>query len=142
MPAENIHFDSDGCTLAGTYVQAAAPVAAALLITGSGRTDRDSDARLPFHQTLTTTTLHNEAENLRFAAAANRSSPWCGRSEPTSPAGSLSQGQGWPTQNWHHRQYRVVQMPVGRAIMNAVSSEKSGQAGTLCYARPGGRSRM
>ncbi len=52
MPAENIHFDSDGCTLAGTYVQAAAPVAAALLITGSGRTDRDSDARLPFHQTL------------------------------------------------------------------------------------------
>ncbi len=52
MPAEDIHFDSDGCPLAGTYIQAAAPVAAALLIPGSGRTDRDSNAQIPFRQTL------------------------------------------------------------------------------------------
>jgi uncharacterized protein len=52
MPTDDIRFDSDGCTLAGTYIQATAPVAAALLITGSGRTNRDSDARLPFRQTL------------------------------------------------------------------------------------------
>ncbi|MGO8959350.1 MAG: alpha/beta hydrolase [Streptosporangiaceae bacterium] len=42
-----MRFDSDGCALAGTSTEAANPVAAALLITGSGRTDRDSDARLP-----------------------------------------------------------------------------------------------
>jgi pimeloyl-ACP methyl ester carboxylesterase len=46
MRSEEITFDSDGCTLAGTYVEADRPAAAALLITGSGRVDRDSDARL------------------------------------------------------------------------------------------------
>jgi uncharacterized protein len=52
MPTEDARFNNDGCALAGTYIQAAAPVAAALLITGSGRANRDSDARLPFRQTL------------------------------------------------------------------------------------------
>ncbi len=46
MSGEEVSFDSGGCSLAGTFTAAASPVAAALLITGSGRTDRDSNARL------------------------------------------------------------------------------------------------
>lgn len=42
---EDVRFASGGCTLAGTFAEVAAPVAAALIITGSGRIDRDSDAR-------------------------------------------------------------------------------------------------
>lgn len=42
-------FDSDGITLAGTLTEVPDPVAAALLITGSGRINRDSDARLGRH---------------------------------------------------------------------------------------------
>lgn len=48
----DVTFYSGGCTLAGTFTQAAEPIAAALLITGSGRTNRDSDARLPGGRTL------------------------------------------------------------------------------------------
>jgi pimeloyl-ACP methyl ester carboxylesterase len=48
----DVTFYSGGCTLAGTFTEAAEPVAAALLITGSGRTDRNSDARLPGGRTL------------------------------------------------------------------------------------------
>jgi alpha/beta superfamily hydrolase len=47
MRTHDIQFGSAGCTLAGTFAEAASPVAAALLITGSGRVNRDSDARLP-----------------------------------------------------------------------------------------------
>ena len=39
-------FYSDGYTIAGTLTEVAAPVAAALVITGSGRINRDTDARL------------------------------------------------------------------------------------------------
>ena len=49
---EEITFESDGCPLAGTYVQVPDPMAAALLIVGSGRTDRNSDVRLPAGQKL------------------------------------------------------------------------------------------
>jgi pimeloyl-ACP methyl ester carboxylesterase len=52
MSAREVSFDSGGCTLAGTYAEAANPIAAALLITGSGKTDRDSDVHLPLHQML------------------------------------------------------------------------------------------
>jgi uncharacterized protein len=52
MLTAEVTFDSGGCTLAGTYAEAADPVAAALLITGSGKTNRDSDVRLPLHQVL------------------------------------------------------------------------------------------
>jgi uncharacterized protein len=45
--AEDVTFSSSGCILAGTFTQPGDPVAAALLITGSGRTDRNCDARLP-----------------------------------------------------------------------------------------------
>jgi uncharacterized protein len=48
----DVTFYSGGCTLAGTFTEAAEPVAAALLITGSGRTDRDSSARVPGGRTL------------------------------------------------------------------------------------------
>jgi uncharacterized protein len=48
----DVTFYSGGYTLAGTFTEAAEPVAAALLITGSGRTDRDSSARLPGGRTL------------------------------------------------------------------------------------------
>lgn len=47
MPIADVRIDSGGCALAGTYVEAVEPRAAALLIPGSGRTDRDSDVRLP-----------------------------------------------------------------------------------------------
>ena len=48
----DVRIDSDGCSLAATYLEAAGPVAAALLIVGSGRTDRNSDVRLPFGMKL------------------------------------------------------------------------------------------
>src|SRR5580692_4508856 len=47
VPSEEVTFDSGGCTIAGTFTEAADAVAAALLITGGGRSDRNSDARLP-----------------------------------------------------------------------------------------------
>jgi len=40
------HFYSDGCHLAGTLTEIPDPVAAAVVITGSGKLNRDSDARL------------------------------------------------------------------------------------------------
>lgn len=40
------HFYSDGCHLAGTLAEVPDPVAAAVVITGSGKLNRDSDARL------------------------------------------------------------------------------------------------
>jgi alpha/beta superfamily hydrolase len=47
MSSQDIRLDSSGCTIAGTFTEADSPVAAAVLITGSGRVNRDSDARLP-----------------------------------------------------------------------------------------------
>lgn len=47
MPGEEVTFDSGGCAIAGTFTEAADPVAAALLIPGGGKSDRNSDARLP-----------------------------------------------------------------------------------------------
>jgi hypothetical protein len=44
--SKDVRFDSEGYPIAGTFTEVPAPVAAALLITGSGRIDRDSDARL------------------------------------------------------------------------------------------------
>ncbi|MCX4094378.1 alpha/beta hydrolase [Nocardia sp. alder85J] len=45
LNSENVSFDSDGCRLAGTFAPVADPVAAALLLPGSGRVDRDSNLR-------------------------------------------------------------------------------------------------
>jgi uncharacterized protein len=42
----DVRFDSAGYEIAGTLTQTAAPVAAALVITGSGKLNRDSDALL------------------------------------------------------------------------------------------------
>ncbi len=47
MPGEDVTFRSSDCTLAGTFLPVPDPVATALLITGSGRTDRNSDAKVP-----------------------------------------------------------------------------------------------
>jgi len=47
MNGQEVRFDSGGCTLEGTFTEVASPVAAALLIAGSGRVNRDSDAWLP-----------------------------------------------------------------------------------------------
>jgi pimeloyl-ACP methyl ester carboxylesterase len=66
-----VTFDSGDCLLAGTYTEAAEPVGAALLITGSGRTDRNSDARLPLGLTLRLAVTRSLAAAL---AAANVSS--------------------------------------------------------------------
>jgi uncharacterized protein len=52
MIAEEVTFDSAGCALAGTFCRPGQPVAAALLITGSGPSDRNSDVRLPLGQRL------------------------------------------------------------------------------------------
>jgi uncharacterized protein len=49
---EDVTFYSGGYTIAGTFTEPARPVAAALLIAGSGRSDRNSDARLPGGRTL------------------------------------------------------------------------------------------
>ena len=42
----DVHFYSAGTLIAGTLAEVSHPVAAALLITGSGKLNRDSDARL------------------------------------------------------------------------------------------------
>jgi len=47
VPGEEVTFYSGGCAIAGTFTEAADAVAAALLITGGGKSDRNSDARLP-----------------------------------------------------------------------------------------------
>lgn len=52
MNSQEIRFDSDGRAIAGTFTEADRPVAAALLINGSGRVDRDSNARLPLQPSL------------------------------------------------------------------------------------------
>ena len=52
MTGTDVSFGSDGCLLAGTYADADRPVAAALLIPGSGKTDRNSDVKLPLGQQL------------------------------------------------------------------------------------------
>ena len=52
MPSEEVTFHSGGCAISGTFTNALQPVAAALLIQGGGRTDRDSDVHLPMRQML------------------------------------------------------------------------------------------
>ncbi len=46
MGGEEVRFASGGCTIAGTFTEVADPVAAALVITGSGKINRDTDARM------------------------------------------------------------------------------------------------
>jgi uncharacterized protein len=71
MHSEDVIFESDGCTLAGTYARAAEPVAAALLISGSGRTDRNSDVRLPLGMTLRGDITRAIAEELGAAGVSS-----------------------------------------------------------------------
>lgn len=71
MDVTDVGFDADGCTLAGSYVEASDPVAAALLICGSGRTDRNSDVRLPFGQRLRGDITRAAAESLAAAGVSS-----------------------------------------------------------------------
>jgi pimeloyl-ACP methyl ester carboxylesterase len=64
MTGEDVRFDSGGCSLAGTFIMAPDPAAAALLIAGSGRTDRDSNARLPGGRVLRSEVTRAVAEAL------------------------------------------------------------------------------
>jgi hypothetical protein len=52
VSSEEVTFYSGGYAIAGTFTDAVNPVAAALLIPGSGRSDRNSDARVPVGRTL------------------------------------------------------------------------------------------
>ena len=70
MNSEDVTFSSDGCTIAGTFTQVADPVAAALLISGSGQTDRDSDAKLPGGLKLRTGITRAIAEALAAAGVS------------------------------------------------------------------------
>jgi uncharacterized protein len=67
MNDQDVRFDSGGCTLAGTFQEAPEPIASALLITGSGRSDRNSDARLPLGQILRVDVTRAVAEALATA---------------------------------------------------------------------------
>lgn len=62
-----VRFDSDGYPIAGTFTEVRAPVAAALVITGSGRIDRDSDARLHGVPLLRTGVTRQVAQALNAA---------------------------------------------------------------------------
>jgi len=66
------HFHSDGCHLAGTLAEVPEPAAAAVLITGAGKFNRDADGRLgrrgPF--TLRTGVTRQVAEALGQANVA------------------------------------------------------------------------
>ncbi len=52
MREEEVSFVSGGYTIAGTFTEAAGPVAAALIISGSGRSDRNGDAKIPLQPPL------------------------------------------------------------------------------------------
>ena len=70
MTGEEVRFDSGGIQLAGTYAEAANPVAAALVITGSGKINRDSDARLLGIPVLRTGVTRAVAEALTAAGVS------------------------------------------------------------------------
>ena len=84
----DVRFSSDGCTLAGTYTEAAAPIAAALVLAGSGRVNRDSDARL-----MRTGVTRAVAEAL---AAAHVSSLRYDK-RGSGPARATTTARAWPT---------------------------------------------
>jgi len=71
MRSEEVTFNSAGCVIAGALTEAADPVAAALLITGSGRVDRNSDARLPGGLKLRTGITRAIAEALAAAGVSS-----------------------------------------------------------------------
>ena len=70
MPSQEVRFTSGGCTIAGTFNPVDRPVAAALLIPGSGRSDRNSDARLPGGLTLRAGVDHAVADALTEAGVS------------------------------------------------------------------------
>ncbi|MGW3077245.1 alpha/beta hydrolase [Kitasatospora sp. NPDC001132] len=67
MTAEAVRISSNDCSLAGTFTEAADSVAAALLIPGSGKVNRDSDVRLPGGPMLRTGVTRAVADTLAEA---------------------------------------------------------------------------
>jgi pimeloyl-ACP methyl ester carboxylesterase len=67
ITADEVRVNSEGWALAGTFTEAAHPVAAALVIPGSGRVNRDSDARLPLGLALRAGVTRAVAEALSTA---------------------------------------------------------------------------
>ena len=70
MSPADVVIDSTGCSLAATYLEAAEPIAAALLIVGSGRTDRNSDVRMPLGMKLRSAITATIAEALAPAGVS------------------------------------------------------------------------
>jgi alpha/beta superfamily hydrolase len=70
MPSEEVRFHSGKDTIAGTFNQVDRPVAAALLVPGSGRSDRNSDARLPGRRMLRAGVDHAVADALAEAGVS------------------------------------------------------------------------
>jgi hypothetical protein len=66
-----VRIDAGACRLAATYVQVAAPVAAALLIAGAGPADRDSDCRLPAGRRVQSGINRELAHSLAAARVSN-----------------------------------------------------------------------
>jgi pimeloyl-ACP methyl ester carboxylesterase len=69
----DVRFFGDGYTIAGTYTEVPSPVAAALVITGSGRINRDSDALLrrtglPLLRSDFTRTQHKRLARLKASS--------------------------------------------------------------------------
>jgi uncharacterized protein len=71
MTGLEVKFDSGGVALAGTYLEAEHPIAAALVITGSGKTDRDSDAALPMGMMLRVGVTRYIADALQSAGVSS-----------------------------------------------------------------------
>jgi len=67
---EDVRFHSNGCSIAGSFAEAANPVAAALVITGSGKINRDSDAMLPLGLSLRTSVTKAAADTLAAAGVS------------------------------------------------------------------------
>jgi uncharacterized protein len=75
VASSDVSFESGGYRLAGTFTDAAGPggggpVAAALVLPGSGKTDRNSDSRLPGGQTLRAGVTRAVAEALTRAGVS------------------------------------------------------------------------
>jgi uncharacterized protein len=71
MTGQDVKFDSGGVALAGTYLEAEHPIAAALVITGSGKTDRDSDAALALGMLMRIGVTRFVAEALQSAGVSS-----------------------------------------------------------------------
>jgi hypothetical protein len=123
VPGEEVTFYSGGCAIAGTFTEAADPVATALLIPGSGKSDRNSDARLPGRADAA-------SDQARTAACDQRI---VGREDVGSASGPASPLAALPA--W----FGAVTGVVSGALGPGLTSESAGAARAvlLTICRPG-----